>query len=208
MATDWQAVGLLLAILGCLLLGNTLLMRPPRELIAAHLGGQNRPLVTIRSFIFQRVQLSIGFLLLVLGFAAQLAGHFEPIPPDQRQFPLFWAGAIAALLVLLEVLGWWFARSQFQRSVRQHLLENAVSLDADSKLAREVGELFGVEAAPEDTVLQYAQRVRERVGLPALRVGSGRRADLAPAASAETGFEEESFETHEQDLLAQRRPPG
>jgi hypothetical protein len=92
--------------------------------------------------------------------------------------------------------------------VRQHLLEHAVSLDADSKLAREVGELFGVEAAPEDTVLQYAQRVRERVGLPPLRSVPGRRADPSPSAAAQTGFEEESFEALEQDLLAERRPPG
>ena len=208
LGTDWQAVGLLVLILGCLLLGNTFLQRSPRELIAAHLGGPARPLATIRSFIFQRVQVSIGFLLLVSGLAAFLAGHFRPIPPEQREFPLFWAGAIAALLVLLEVLGWWFARSQFQRSVRRHLFEGGVSLDSDSKLAREVGELFGVEAAPEDTVLQYAQRVRERVGLPLARSAPGRRTELVPAGSAETGFEEEGFEALEQDLLAQRRPPG
>lgn len=208
LGTDWQAVGLLLAILACLLLGYTLLLRSPRERIAAHLGGPLRPLVSIRSFIFQRVQVSIGFLLLVLGFAAQLAGHFRPIPPEQREFPLSWAGAIAVLLVLLEVLGWWFARSQLQRSVRQHLLEFAVSLDSDSKLAREVGELFGVEAAPEDTVLQYAQRVRERVGLPPPRSAPGRRAELSPAAAVETGFEEESLEALEQDLRSERRAPS
>lgn len=202
---DWTGGGLLLSILGCFLLASALLLRPPRELLAQHLGGRHRPLTSLRGFLFQRVQVSIGFLVLLLGFNFQLVGHLHPVPEELRHFPLGWAGGIAVLLVLLEVAGWWYARRQFQRAVRQYLVEQDLELESDTKLAREVGELFGVELEPEDTVRRYAQKVRERAGLPSQRPRRSRRPD-EPQGDLE-GFDEEELPEH-QTAGGQLEGPG
>jgi hypothetical protein len=203
--TDWFGVGLLFSILGCFLLASALLLRTPRELLDQHLGAGQRPLISIRSFLFHRVQVSIGFLVLLLGFNLQLLGHIRPVPESARHFPLGWVGAIAALLLLLEVLAWWYARRQFQSTVRSYILEHDLELETDTKLAREVGELFGVALRPEDTVRQYAQRVRERAGLPGHLPRQGRRVDPQAAGSQARGFDDEELpESSDEGLLMER----
>ena len=166
-AVDWTVVGLLLAIAGCFLLANSILFRHPRDLVEEYVGGRARSLGSVRAYLFHRVQVSIGFLLLLAGFGVQLLGRMrsEPAPTGQG-FPLVWVGVIVALVAVLELGGWWLSRRLFQRYLRESLLDGRLRLESQSKLVREVGELFGVDLRPEDTVQTYAARVRERVHLP------------------------------------------
>ena len=69
-------IGLVLAIVVCFLLANSLLFRHPRTLVADFFGARHR-LSTIREYIFHRVQVHLGFLFLLLGFGLQLFGHYR-----------------------------------------------------------------------------------------------------------------------------------
>jgi len=171
-SADWVLIGLVWSIAGCFLLANAILFRHPRELVAEHFGAARKRLTSIKSYLFHRVQVSIGFLLLLAGFGLQLFGRARDAsaPPDmgpgQTGFPIEWVGLTVVLIAGLIAGGWWISHRLFQRYVREYLVENDIALETDSKLTREVGELFGLEPAPEDTVQSYAAKVRQRARLP------------------------------------------
>lgn len=168
-ATDWTSVGLCLAVVGSFLLGNAMLIRRPRELVRERLGLRGARLVAIRETIFHRIQVGLGFLYLIGGFAIQLVGRLVPEPRTSAPpFPAAWVALIAIATVLLVAMGWWWSARSFRRTLRGLLLERADVLEADPQLVREIGELFGVDSIPEDTVASYAQRVRTAVGIVGL----------------------------------------
>jgi hypothetical protein len=178
---DWASVGLVLVLAGTFLLGNALLFRHPRELVAERFGAPGAPLVAIREHIFQRLQVSLGFLYLLLGFGLQLLGRFRPgAGGAERPFPSFWVAALALLTVALLSLGWLWSSRAFRRYVREQMHKSPPDLESDPQLAREVGELFGVEARPEDSVASYAERVRRAVGLAPLPRANPREIQLRP----------------------------
>ncbi|MEZ5977980.1 MAG: hypothetical protein R3F34_07170 [Planctomycetota bacterium] len=165
-APDWVVVGLVCAIAGCFLLANAILFRDPREMLRDAFGLSKRRLGSIRTYIFHRVQVTLGFVLMLAGFGLELYGRSSQGVDVTREFPILWVGLTVAAVAALQVVGWWASRRLFQRYVRQLLLEGEVDLESDSKLTREVGELFGVELKAEDTVQSYTARVRARVRLP------------------------------------------
>jgi hypothetical protein len=166
-ATDWGAVGLVLLLGGTFLLGNALLFRHPRDLVAERFGGRGAPLVAIREHIFQRLQVGIGFLYLLAGFGLQLLGRLHPSAADAPPpFPVFWVAMVALATVVLLAVGWLWTSRAFRRYVRERLAASPARLEADASLAKEVGELFGVEPAAEDSIVSYAERVRRATGLP------------------------------------------
>lgn len=166
-AVDWGAVGLVLLLGGTFLLGNALLFRHPRDLVAERFGARGAPLVAIREHIFQRLQVGIGFLYLLAGFGLELLARLRPPPAvPATSFPVFWVAAIALATVVLLAAGWLWTTRAFRRYVRERLASSAAELESDPALTKEVGELFGVEPAPEDSVASYADRVRRATGLP------------------------------------------
>ena len=57
---DWESLGLVLCLLGCFLLGNGVLLRDPRSLLAQRLARATPPLRTLRELVFQRVQTGLA----------------------------------------------------------------------------------------------------------------------------------------------------
>jgi len=183
---DWTSLGILLAIVGSFLLGNAILFRPPRVLVEELFALRRRRLAAVREYVFHRVQVGVGFLYLTGGFGVELFGRYQPADPAvPRSFPSLWAGALLVLTLALLVLGWVYASHAFRVTLRAHFQSNPPDLENDRELARELGELFGIPAHPEDTVESYAARLRTslRLSLP------GRRA--VPPAPEET---EDPFE--------------
>ena len=171
---DAFGLGLVLILIGAFLLANSILLRHPRTLVAEHFGGPRERLVSIRGYIFHRLQIHLGFLFLLVGFALEIYGHYgvAPAAPDAvaadaaRGFPVAWVGAIAAAVVALELGGWWLSHALFLRYVRAHFRAYPPALEGDLALARELGELFGIDSDGNDSVQSYLLRIRRRIGLP------------------------------------------
>ena len=188
-APDWTSLGILLAIVGSFLLGNAILFRPPRVLVEELFALRRRRLAAVREYVFHRVQVGVGFLYLTGGFALELFGRYQPADAAApRSFPSLWAGALAVLTLALLVSGWFYASHSFRVTLRAHFQTHPPDLENDRELARELGELFGVAAHPEDTVESYAVRLRARLGLSA----PGRRGVLTAPESADDA--EDPFE--------------
>ena len=178
---DLFGIGLVLSIVGCFLLANSILFRHPRTLVADFFQRAERRLASIREYIFHRVQVHLGFLYLLGGFGFQLFGHFRPQPAAgdlPREFPVLWIGVIALTVVVLELLGWWLSYMLFRKYVREHFRLHPPSLESNMHLARELGELFGIASQGDDSVQSYLLRIRRKIGLPAQPVEPRRPREL------------------------------
>ncbi|MEL6716760.1 MAG: hypothetical protein AAFP86_23485, partial [Planctomycetota bacterium] len=60
----------------------------------------------------------------------------------------------------------WWSVWAFRRYVREYFEENPRDFLADPAVAREVGELFGIESGDDDTVEDYVARLIDETGLP------------------------------------------
>lgn len=178
-APDWAVIGLVLAILGSFLLANAILFRHPKHLVRERFGHEKAQLRTIREYIFHRVQVSLGFTCLLSGFGLQLFGRYRPLPENAAQgFPVVWVTLVAVLVVVLLVLGWWWSLWVFRRYIRKYFQTNPPDFEADLEMAREVGELFGIDSHGDDTVHSYLERLRATVVIP-------RRAEKPPTTPDE-----------------------
>ena len=163
---DWTVIGLVLSVLGSFLLGNAVLYRHPRALVEEFFGRRAARLPAIREFVFHRAQIAVGFTYLVGGFGVQLVGRYRPPDPDAG-FPAAWVGGVVVLTIALLALSWWWAKHSFRRHVRAHLRREAPDFESDLRLAREVGDLFGVESEQDDTVQSFLERLHAVLEMPA-----------------------------------------
>jgi hypothetical protein len=114
----------------------------------------------------------LGFGFLIGGFALQLferSRAADAVPEAQAHSggsTALWIGGLLALVVLLEVVGWWWSMLSIRRTLRRWLVEHPTELDTDPHLAREVGELFGIASHANDTVQSYVARLRRALDLP------------------------------------------
>lgn len=166
-ATDFQALGLACAILGCFLVANAILFRHPRRLVHDFFGTHKPRLHSIREYIFNRSQTHLGFFYLMAGFGLMLYGRLRPPGPNEvPSLEMVWVGVLVLTTAALEGLSWWWSRRQFRAYVRAELMGQSHDFGGDMKTAVEVGELFDVEQRPEDTVQTYIGRLRQAVGVP------------------------------------------
>ena len=180
---DWGGLGLVLAIAGSFLLACGTLIRDPESLLEKRFGQSALRLGAIRELAFHRVQMVLGFGFLIGGFALQLfartrGGEADPARPgaaDGGGSTALWIGGLLALVVLLEVVGWWWSMLSIRRTLRRWLAEHPAELDTDPHLAREVGEVFGIAAHANDTVQSYVARLRRALDLPAATFPRPRR---------------------------------
>jgi preprotein translocase subunit SecG len=188
---DTFGLGLVLVLIGAFLLANAVLLRHPRSLVAEHFGAPREKLSSIRGLIFHRLQVHLGFLFVLVGFALEIHGHYGASALDAapRVFPMTWVGAVVAAVVCLEAGGWWLSHALFLRYVRAHFRAHPPALEGDLALARELGELFGIQSDGNDSVQSYLARIRRRIGLPE----SGRAADARRPPADVAGEPEEGF---------------
>jgi hypothetical protein len=178
---DWGSLGLVLAIAGSFLIASGILLRDPQSLLEERFGQAAPRLRSIREFAFHRVQMALGFLLLIAGFALQLLerARVEPAAgpgtaPAGGSTAL-WIGGLLALFVALELAGWGWSVLSIRRALRRWLVQHPGLLDADPRLAREVGELFGVASHANDTLQSYVARLRRVLDLPLSAAARPRR---------------------------------
>ncbi|MCA9000608.1 MAG: hypothetical protein KDB61_01700 [Planctomycetes bacterium] len=187
---DWTSLGIVTAMLGAFLIASATLMEHPRRLVARYFGRKSGRLQSVREYVYNRLQVVLGFAFLLVGFGMQLVGHFMSLPPGAEPLNMAWVGAIVFVVVALLVGGWWWSLWAFRRYVREYFTEHQANFETEGALAREVGELFGVEPGVNDTVATYAARLRQAANLPRPSPRSMRFPDLDELDSAET---EEAF---------------
>lgn len=164
---DWTSLGLFLVIVGGFLLASALVLRPPREWVEHALGLARPRLAALREQIFHRVQLAVGFLYILGGFALQLYGRHALSDAEVREFPAVWAGAVLVGTLVLLALGWWYATHAFRQALVEVLETRPVDLVSQSELAKEIGLLVGVRPQPGESTELFAQRVQRALGLRA-----------------------------------------
>ena len=116
--------------------------------------------------MYNRVQTTLGFAFLLAGFGLQLIGQFRTAGPEGPPLNMVWVGVIVAAAIALLFSGWWWSVWAFRRYVREYFTHNPRDFRAEPNMAREVGDLFGVESSEDDTVEDYVGRLIRETGLP------------------------------------------
>ena len=165
---DWSSLGIVSAIVGAFLIANATLFEHPRRLVARYFGKTGR-LQSVREYVYNRVQTTLGFAFLLGGFGLQLVGHYSRMPDGKNPLPSVWVGLIVVIAVGLLCSAWWWSLWAFRRYVREYFTQNPRDLENDPTAAREIGELFGIDSFDDDTVETYVARLRTRAGLPRQR---------------------------------------
>lgn len=182
---DWTSLGLVSCIIGAFLIANSTLFEHPRSLVARYFGRSFGRLQSVREYVYNRVQTTLGFAFLLAGFGFQLIGQFRSAPQGQGPLSMAWVGVIVFVAIALLFSGWWWSVWAFRRYVREYFTKNPRDFRAEPSVAREVGELFGIESGENDTVEDYVGRLLRDTGLPqrATRAGEpgARETRTAPA---------------------------
>jgi hypothetical protein len=161
---DWSVLGWVAAIVGTFLIANATLLEHPRHLVSRYLGPSQGRLQSVREYVYNRVQTTLGFGFLLAGFGLQLVGHYKARGAGEPPLSMAWIGGIVVLAVALLFVGWWWSLLAFRRYVREYFAEHPRNLEADPQTAREIGDLLGVESYGDDTVEDYVLRLRRKAG--------------------------------------------
>lgn len=182
---DWISLGLVSCIVGAFLIANSTLFEHPRSLVGRYFGRATGRLQSVREYVYNRVQTTLGFAFLLAGFGFQLIGRFRMSPPGETPLSMAWVGVIVAVAIGLLFSGWWWSVWAFRRYVREYFTRNPRDFRADPAVAREVGDLFGVESNDDDTVDDYVTRLLQETGLPQPAGRGGRGSAAAGGMSLE-----------------------
>lgn len=163
---DWTSLGLVSCIIGAFLIANSTLFEHPRSLVARYFGRSFGRLQSVREYVYNRVQTTLGFAFLLAGFGFQLIGQFRTAPPDEGPLSMAWVGVLVASAIAMLFSGWWWSVWAFRRYVREYFTRNPRDFRAEPSVAREIGELFGIESSEDDTVEDYVDRLLQETGLP------------------------------------------
>jgi hypothetical protein len=162
---DWAVLGLVLAVVGAFLIANATLFEHPRRLVARYFGRRTGRLQSVREYVYNRVQTTLGFGFLIGGFGLQLVGHFQAAAPGEAPFSMAWVGLVVIVVVSLLCGGWWWSLIAFRRYVREYFNQSPRHLESEPRTARELGELFGIEPGRDDTVEDYVARLHREAQL-------------------------------------------
>lgn len=118
----------------------------------------------LRAALQSKVRGQVGACFLAAAGALALVSLFLETELPTMVLPV---GAIflVALSVFLVILQGKYVENAMRRYLQTHLREFPFSFEDNLGLTREIGELFGVTGAAEDTVERYVKRLRERLGL-------------------------------------------
>ena len=184
---DWTSLGLVSCIIGAFLIANSTLFEHPRSLVARYFGRSFGRLQSVREYVYNRVQTTLGFAFLLAGFGFQLIGQFRTAPAGEAPLSMAWVGVIVFSAIALLFSGWWWSVWAFRRYVREYFTNHPRDFRGEPSVAREVGELFGIESSDDDTVEDYVVRLLRETGLPQKGASSGEPGKREARAAASFG---------------------
>jgi hypothetical protein len=183
-------IGLACDIVGVIFLSNAMGIRRPRRFILEFFGIKRpQALRTVLEQLRAKAEIFTGFLFLMVGFSlqivAELAPQLGPPPASDSQSVRLQMLAFATLTatvllstVLLRLACRAWSLSLFRRLLHEFFTEHAEwEIEKHPGITREIGEIFGIPQQPEDSISDYAARVRTalRLATPgrAVRQGAG-----------------------------------
>ena len=169
-----STVGLALAIVGVVFLTNAMAVRKPRRFVQQYFGFEKpQPLRTMLDQLNAKVQVFTGFLCLLVGFSLQIwamiAGTPAVIQADtatRLQAVAALGVGIVGLTIVLRVAQNTWARLTMRRMLGDFFLDHRDwNFEKHPGQTREIGELLGISAREDDSIGDYADRVREALKL-------------------------------------------
>lgn len=166
-------VGLGFAIVGVIFLANSIAIRNPRRFIQEFFGlERERPLRTVLDQLKAKAQIFCGFLFLMVGFSLQIVSDAATGGPAEVSTAARWQGlvviaiGVVVLATLLRVAQHVWATATFRRLLAEFFLEHRDwAFEKHPAVTREIGELLAVDAHEDDSISDYADRVRAALGL-------------------------------------------
>lgn len=193
------SVGLSLDIVGVIFLANSMGVRNPRRFIHEHFGiARQQPLRAVHQQVRVKAQIFTGFLFLMVGFSLQIAAQLVPdtTPPVRSEgFPgqavaLLLGGIIGSTILLRMAQNAW-SLAVFRRLLTEFFQEHSDwNFEKHPEETREIGEILGISSKGDDSIADYAERVRAALKLtpesrrrastddafaPLRKLGAGRR---------------------------------
>jgi len=128
------------------------------------LGAQMTSLAPLRGAMQSKARAQVAAILWVVGAATMVVGEILHLGISTVLFYSI-LGGMTGLSVFLIVLQAGYVETAMRRYLLNHLREFAFSFEDNLALTREIGELFGLPSAHEDTLENYVRKLRERLGL-------------------------------------------
>ncbi len=179
-------VGIALNIVGVIFLTNAMVVRKPRRFIQQYFGVERpQPLRTVLDQLNAKAQIFTGFVALLIGFSLQIAARInpplasgDPVAGDGLTERLTALGVLALGILAVTVLLRFGQNAWSVANMRRMLAEffhehDDWNFEKHPNQTREIGELLGVSSREDDSIGDYAARVRD-----GLRLNSGERTNL------------------------------
>ena len=171
-----SSIGLALDIVGVIFLTNALVVRKPRRFIQQYFGiERTQPLRTVLDQLNAKAQIATGFVALLIGFSLQIAASFQPpagiVAPQIEAWPRVQGLLVLAFGILLVTMTLRLVQNAWSLGVMRKLLSEFFrehrdwNFEKHPNKTREIGELLGVPSLEDDSIGDYADRVRARLKL-------------------------------------------
>ncbi|MHC5211626.1 MAG: hypothetical protein ACYTG2_12975 [Planctomycetota bacterium] len=174
-------IGMSLAIVGVIFLANAMGIRRPRRFIQEFFGiKRTQHLRTVLDQLRAKAEIFVGFLFLMVGFSlqivAELSPSFGPMPvpgPEmmrlQLQAFLTLAAGVLVLTVVLRLMCRAWSVALFRNLLTEFFREHHDwRFENHPAVTREIGEILAIPSREDDSISDYAARVRSALGLAPL----------------------------------------
>jgi len=161
-------------LVGVIFLANALSLRNPKRFLQEHFGVEpKQPLRAVHHQIKAKAQIFTGFLFLMVGFTVGFVSTVAPAPAVAPAHDPLRAVALLVAGVLVVALGLRVAHAAWALAVFKRLLAEFFQEHADWEFekhpatTREIGDILGIARRGEDSIGEYADRVRAALRLQA-----------------------------------------
>ena len=162
--SELAVIGLTCNLVGVFFLANSIIFRRPRRLLEEFFGVGAGSLTSIRDYALNKIQVTIGFLYLNIGFLLQAGAQLGAI--KQRVPTAIICVLVVGFAGVVYLVGAIRSRRTFRRLLQEFFQAHAWSFSENMALTKEIGTFLGVRRTDDMTVEDYVHAVRERLSLP------------------------------------------
>ena len=171
-ASDYDFISLALATVGLFFICCATLHKKPRHILEEAFGIYKGGLRDLKSSVFKRNQVVMGYLCVVLAIIVNLFGEASPgtegllVRLDVVSQVVVLLAVMAALCGILNYLSRLWSKAAFKRLVYEVVTEYQWPFEENMSLTKEIGKLLGIPPRDDDTVEIYVSRIRSHLKIP------------------------------------------